>query len=350
MRVRGCKASDVAMLSTQKEYPDVEDFVGFLEQTLGSAGRAWRVALDLKGLGVVGLSDFGVGCRTLGWRYPHAPLWHDIARNGNGLVTLRALHEPTAKAIDRFRTVVLKRYSDFPTFWAQLVDPLGTGLVGRQEFICEIGLELGISKGAMRLVFNVLDTANTGWVAASELSYVESFESSLAEHSALIKSKLRYKGGKPLPTMMSAPELSVQSAEKVPEGQLSPGALGSFKLPWLQEALAPEKGSPNWRPEWTKASPRMASTYRQLWEPLGSSRTALHRAMANSVMLKKRWLTQSIPDRCYFKAEESLRESSTRMKIALRSTPQSDIFRTTSEFYRAGVERLLHVSSSQEQA
>ena len=42
----------------------------------------------------------------------------------------------------------------------------------------------GMSSESLLRVFNVLDPTNTGWVALSELGYLETFESGLADFMA----------------------------------------------------------------------------------------------------------------------------------------------------------------------
>jgi len=142
--------------------PGLDEFRAFLEQRYGSAARAWRMILDVKGAGMLQLSDFGMGCRQAGWRHPHVPLWKQLRDEGNGLVTMRALDPTTASAVDAFNDAVAAKYADVYAFWSEIVDPGGTGAINLTEFVTDVAKELGLDASSASRVFKCLDTQNTG--------------------------------------------------------------------------------------------------------------------------------------------------------------------------------------------
>mmetsp|Transcript_10837 Transcript_10837/g.25950 ORF Transcript_10837/g.25950 Transcript_10837/m.25950 type:complete len:593 (+) Transcript_10837:1-1779(+) len=320
----------------------IKDFRVYLERLFGGpggAGRAWRTALDVKGMGAVSVGDFGSGCRAVGWQHDHVEMWKLLKTAGGGLVKLRALDPQTAEAIDEFKDEACSRSRGVMDFWSEVMDPGGVGAVSRTEFLKDAGRALRLPRETLIRVFNVLDTTATGWVSEGEFTYLETFETKLAEVMADEKAKEKQKAhGYQTSPRSSMPELSGSS--KVAKLQLPPGALGAFRLPWQ----APERRAP------LSAAELAASPLgRQLWAPHRSSRSFQYRALQTSHTLKHRFLSTAIEDRSIctnFDAVETMRSTHSQL---FKTKSKDFIFRTSHEFYRKGMKKYLGVEDEDEE-
>ncbi|CAJ1440652.1 unnamed protein product [Effrenium voratum] len=283
----------------------------------GGAGRAWRVAMDVKGNGALTLFEFGSGCRAVGWPHDHTEMFKLMKAAGG--VKLRALDPETAEALVRFKEEAeVKSRGPLQEFWAEFMDPGGTGAISRTEFLKDMAVTLGIPKESLARVFTTLDPTDTGWVSESELQYLQTFESCLdfAEKEA--------------PSRESSKEQKIQ---------LPAGVLGDFRLPW--QAVGRKTLS---------AEELMVSPLgRQLWAPHRSSRSFQYRALENSHMLKHRWLCSSVEDRCLFKSHDSVQTMRSDHNRLFRKKRNDFIFRTSHEFYRKGWHKYLHPEDEEEE-
>lgn len=295
---------------------EIEDFRDFLDRKYGSAGRAWRIALDIKGCSHLSISSFGEGCRAVGWPDKPALMYTKLKEAGKGVVKLRALDPQLCQAIDMLRDAVSSRYGTFQAMWKELLDPGNAGSVSLTEFVPEVARELELTKKEARMIFMTLDTADTGWVAESELHWLETFEAALPKEEDLVKAQSKTFGG---PSAFN------------PALQLAPGALGKFALPW-------QVSSEHNKHLGTSISSPMG---RQLWAPQKSSRSFQYRALANAHQLKHRWLTSAVEDRCLYVNNDEVVDHQRSSRHALKPDPVKYIFRNTSEFYRSGHQTLL---------
>merc|ERR1711879_27903 len=111
---------------------------------------------------------------------------------------------------------------------------------------------------------------------------------------------------------------------------------GTFSLPWA------EQQSPVSSPSRGPTSPPRP----KLWSPAASTRKTQYRALANTHLLKHRWLKDAVMERCQYGSQDTLGSTQRRLRGEIRSTPQKDIFRSTNEFYREGVKRLMERSGT----
>mmetsp|Transcript_151986 Transcript_151986/g.487932 ORF Transcript_151986/g.487932 Transcript_151986/m.487932 type:complete len:582 (-) Transcript_151986:208-1953(-) len=284
--------------------PSLDDFRKFLSQKYVTPARAWRVAIDLRGVGAIASPDFGKGCRAVGWKHKHHGLFKELAANGGGLATMRTLDPDTAAAIDELNEIISKKYGgDIHELWSQALDPADTGMVGRAEFVSEVAVELGMKAEAAKLLFNVLDTNGSGYIAEGELMFVEVCESQLSQ--MLRSHQRRQEAPASMFHSVSSPALSTSS---------SPHAA-------LLSSFAPTE----------KAN---------IASPMKSTRGAQARAFANTHRIKHMFVADSIHQHCRSKTTEMVEELRYVNHLAMRSTPQGDVFRHTSQFYREGVKRL----------
>jgi len=164
--------------------PSLVDLRDFLAQSFGSAARAWRIKFDVKGVGAVTTLTFKVGCRTSGWQRPTQRIWQELLEAGEGTASFRAFDPHTAEAIDILMEAARTRldYEQLPSelaaLWTKVLDPLSTGVVSRPEFIRDT-VRLGLNRDQAGLVFQALDVAGTGWVAVSEVGFLETFDTVL---------------------------------------------------------------------------------------------------------------------------------------------------------------------------
>lgn len=275
--------------------PGLEDFREHLVRKFGSMTRAWRVALDVKGCGTLRPSEFGVACRALGWLHPHEQIWQELRDAGDGMVKLRALDPETAQAFDTANENIILKFGDIYTFWTEILDRDGSGTVSRTEFIREACDALELDRDVAKRIFAALDTADTGWIAFTEVGFLEAFD-----------------GGRPSRESTKPAESSSQ---------------GSSAVRWWDQLMAPASISQESRGN--------------IWDPSRSSRSIQHRAAANSHAMKHRWLRQAVLERSHG-STHSLHSSLSRSLTGNLTRPKSDtdIFRETNEFYREGV-RLL---------
>jgi len=178
--------------------PELDDFRRHLAQKHKTAARAWRLVMDLKGHGALTMSDFGKGCRAAGWHHPHQPLYRQLAQAGGGYATMRGLDPDTARAIDKANEMLTARFGDAAALWAKALDDDGSGAISRAEFLGHRKM-LGLTPAEARLLFDILDTAGSGWLTEAELGFLEAFESRLP---ALLSS---------LPVEASSPAVSTAS-------------------------------------------------------------------------------------------------------------------------------------------
>ncbi|CAJ1399359.1 unnamed protein product [Effrenium voratum] len=305
----------------------IKDFCSFLETRFGGpggAGRAWRVAMDVKGNGALTLFEFGSGCRAVGWPHDHTEMFKLMKAAGG--VKLRALDPETAEALVRFKEEAeVKSRGPLQEFWAEFMDPGGTGAISRTEFLKDMAVTLGIPKESLARVFTTLDPTDTGWVSESELQYLQTFESCLdfAEKETLLM-------------VASGIQCAGSKEQKI---QLPAGVLGDFRLPW--QAVGRKTLS---------AEELMVSPLgRQLWAPHRSSRSFQYRALENSHMLKHRWLCSSVEDRCLFKSHDSVQTMRSDHNRLFRKKRNDFIFRTSHEFYRKGWHKYLHPEDEEEE-
>jgi hypothetical protein len=272
--------------SKQASGPSLDDFRQHCRQRFGSCARAWRVGLDVKGLGMLSPSQFGKACRSMGWKHPHLELWRKLSEANHGVVSLRALDSEAAMAIDNFNDAVRFKHGGLAGLQHEVLDPGGTGAVSRAEFIAEVKRDLNLAESAARHVFDVLDTAQTGWIALTELGFLDAFESMLP-----------------------------------PQGS-GPSNEGSAEL-----------GA-------SRPAPLCEQSKVDIWSPASSNRATQYRLLAQTHTLKHQWLRTAALSRCQLTSKERLSTTQKQRFAELRPSASTDIFRTTNSFYREGVRRI----------
>eukprot|EP00913_Durusdinium_trenchii_P028701 g26917.t1 len=236
-----------------------------------------------QGRGALTLGEFGSACRAVGWKSDHVELFRLLKAAGQGLVRFRALDPETAEALVKFKDEAeSKCRGPVLDFWAQVMDPGDAGAMSRSEFLKDLPKVLGMAPETLLRVFNTLDPTNTGWLAATELQYLETFEMGLADFMADQEHQA--------PLLLAGP---ASNAEPV----LPTGVLGDFKVPWQVTN----------RKVLSEADLLVSPLGRQLWAPHRSSRSFQQRALENSHMLKHRWLNETVEDRCLYKNFEPAR-------------------------------------------
>lgn len=306
---------------------------------MGGAARAWRTALDLKGVGAPTLSDFGKGCRALGWKHEHSVMFNLLKTEGDGIATLRALDPETCRSIDRFCEEAASRHGNLPGLWEEVLDPGGTGTCSKVEFLRLVNESLELSRKSCQRVFTSLDTAGTGWVSESEMAWLETFES---KHSANRLATSALDAQRENSRNQAFPFASTTSNDANASGKGSSGyassfnkapilegELGEFVLPWRDNASGPI------------SSKALSPLGRDLWAPHKSSRSFQYRALANTHYLKHRWLASSVEDRCIYSNHEHVASMRATHRSVIKSSTTSDIFRSTNELYRLGHQKLL---------
>eukprot|EP00927_Polykrikos_kofoidii_P025359 TRINITY_DN22799_c0_g1_i1.p1 TRINITY_DN22799_c0_g1~~TRINITY_DN22799_c0_g1_i1.p1 ORF type:complete len:591 (+),score=125.56 TRINITY_DN22799_c0_g1_i1:36-1808(+) len=309
--------------SQQVRPPGLKEFRQYLERRYGSAARAWRVVLDCKCSGFLMPSDFGMGCRQAGWKHPHAPLWRELREAGGGLVTLRALDPETVEAIDKLNDAIRASFQDIYVFWGELVDPQGTGAVSCAEFTTGVARELGLDAATARRVFACLDTQNTGWVAMTEIGFLDICD---AERPNL-------DGGSLNSFPSAASGVSARGGSAIGIGGIgfgSPSSPGtsSFHSTGLFAGTAGELSATS------LSTPSLSVPSRGSMQVLRPTRCALQRSFSQSHMSKHRWLGGASLERCL--------HASKKMPPTKKFpwTKDRDIFRCSNEFYREGVKLL----------
>lgn len=308
--------------SQQLFAPGLAEFREHLETMFGTPARAWRTRLDLKGCGVVTASDLKEACHTVDWPYPHVPLWRELREAGGGQATVRALDPETAEAVDQLREEVEERHGDVATFWHEVLDTQGLGVVSRTEFVAIVGGELGLGNVAAKRVFSTLDADGAGWLAAKEFGYLDFFG-----HGPSVREERRPGQGS-APRRQSEDEWARDIIHHSSSRDLNSrmGTTGSGWRAGDREGRMP------------------------LWSPASSTRSAHHRSFSFTRGAKHRFLTDKVMDRCNTMSEFKVVEYNRSMKTHLSSTPMKDIFRTTNEFYRQGVKKIGGQSESETEA
>jgi len=258
--------------------PSLDDFRKYCRNHFGSCARAWRVGLDVKGLGMLSPSQFGKACRSIGWKHPHLELWRELSEANNGVVCLRALDLEVALAIDDFNNVVRYKHGGLEGFQRDVLDPGSTGVVSRTEFIAEVKRDLNLDASAARHVFDVLDTSHTGWVALTELGFLDAFESTLP-----------------------------------PQGV-------GFSM------------------EGSASQPACKQHREDIWSPTKSNRATQYRLFAQTHALKHQWLRTAALSRCEHTSKQLLGNSQKLRPHEVRTSPGAELSSATSSFVReAGV-------------
>lgn len=303
--------------------PDLKDFRTHLEQRFGSPARAWRVALDIKAGGSMSPSEFGMACRQMGWHHPHMVLWIELVNEGGGTANLRGLDPDTCTAIDTLIERMLPAFGDLQTFWSEVLDPDGDGICSRSEWVKSVVHEIGLHSQAAALIFTALDVVHSGWVAYSELGFLEDF----------------------IPGAADAEEMDFTLDPRM--GMLTSMSTGSLQardslqdLSWASSSLEGGSGSGGMQRSRATASTQdlhIGSTQR-------SSRAMQNRQYANCHMAKYRWMGTAAAAHTRSMSEGSAwatlkREVEPKMPT-VGGTPLSDVFRFTNEFYREGCRRL----------
>jgi hypothetical protein len=297
--------------------PDLKDFRKYLEQRFGSPARAWRVALDVKAAGSLSSCEFGMACRQMGWKHPHIELWNELVDEGGGTANLRGLDPASCTAIDTLVERMLPTYGDLETFWIAVLDPDGDGICSRAEWLKAIVREIGLHSHAAGLIFTALDNIHSGWIAFTELSFIEDFipQHDMEEDMAFTMDQR---------TMMSSNSM--------------PDITGS----WASSSYEGASGAGS-----TMRSRASSSTHNlHLGSNQRSSRAMQHRSYANRHMAKYRWMGQAAGAHTRSMSEGSAwatlkREVEPKMPT-VGGTALSDVFRFTNEFYREGCRRLQH--------
>jgi len=340
--------------------PGLEDFRGYLEQNFGSLARAWRTALDLKGEGDLGPADFGKGCRSAGWRHPHGPIWRELNGIGNGFVTLRALDPGSAEALDRLNEAVAREHGDTQTFWNEVVDPGGTGVISRTEFISDACRKIGVGPADARRVFAALDTANTGWVAVSEIGFLEAFQRGEAARNAdplaaghSTSDSAQFSVSAPPAVGKNVSWNSAWGSSVGPNSQGGGQASQMAQSSQMGQSAHSNMGSlaQTSRTQGTAASfstqlsggssafpPRP-----KIWAPALSTRSVQRRLFAHTHSLKHRWLKDAVLDQCSYGSHEALQTAkmSATQNKTFHSSSKTDVFRSTNSLYREGMRKLM---------
>jgi len=273
--------------SKQVSGPSLDDFRQYCRKHFGSCGRAWRAGLDVKGLGMLSPSQFGQACRSIGWKHPHLELWHELSKQNDGVVSLRALDSEAAIAIDDFNKAVRFKHGGLDGLQHDVLDPGGTGAISRTEFIAEVQRDLNLEASVAGHVFDVLDTAQTGWIALSEVTFLDAFESTLRPQGF---------------------SLSMEGSAELGAAVFVEGA----------------------------SRPALICKQRKdcIWSPANSNRATQYRLFAQTHTLKHHWLRTAALSRCQHTSKESFSVRQQEQRREVRPSPDTDIFRTTNSFYR----------------
>jgi hypothetical protein len=309
--------------------PGLEEFREFLAQKFGSPARAWRTALDIKAGGSLSPSEFGMACRQVGWKHPHLPLWNEIASIGGGACNLRGLDPETCTAIDTLVERTLPAFGDLQTLWAEVLDPDGDGICSKLEWVSALKKDLGLRGKAAGLIFTCLDIVHAGWLGFSELGYLEDF---VPFSNDMDEEELSGMDSGFLRPSMSTGTLPQQASDPFDMTQLS----------WGSSTLEGVSGSG--LSGSMRRSRMSATSLGHIGSQQRSSRSMQNRQFVNCFQAKYRWQGVAAADRTRSMAEGSAwatlhREVHPSMPT-VGGTPLSDVFRSTSEFYREGVRRL----------
>jgi len=316
--------------------PGLVEFREYCERNFGSAARAWRVALDLKGRGVLSLGDLGKGCRGMGWKHSHSHLYSELCAAGGGVATLRALDPLAGAAMDSFRAALSEKlHGDVYSFWSGYLDRGDCGTARLADFVSAAVQELGVEVDAAKRVFLMLDTTCTGWIAVTELNFIHTFESSLPSLSMAS-------------TLTGSGKFGASGTFGSTEGRPNQNKMyttGASSAPTLRNTGF--SSVPTIR--------QMGATAPAFRSPSVTSRAMQHRNFAQSTMLKKRWLKDAVLDHCQKAAKEQEEISKERRRQHRREVRDlcpkeyKEIFRCTSSFYLEGVRKIkgLHTDAEE---
>eukprot|EP00929_Paragymnodinium_shiwhaense_P111520 TRINITY_DN7964_c0_g2_i1.p1 TRINITY_DN7964_c0_g2~~TRINITY_DN7964_c0_g2_i1.p1 ORF type:complete len:634 (-),score=172.22 TRINITY_DN7964_c0_g2_i1:91-1992(-) len=313
----------------------------FLEKRYGSAARAWRTVLDVKGVGYLGPSDFGMGCRQAGWAHSHNPVFRELKAAGGGLATMRALDPRSAMAVDKLNDAIRARWEDVYAWWSEVVDRGGLGSISQTEFCGEVAEAVGLTSEEAAMIFKCLDTQNTGWVAVTEIGFLDLFQSERplpgSCFDVTVKAVKSSKGGKEkLQSTTSSLKAGSETSEAAP-GSLPrvTSSASAMNLLQNQQPQTPDLQSSGGQPLLSHSMSMGSispSKQEEVWRP---TRSVQRIQYSQSHMVKHRWLTHAAADRCLYSSRHVPKTK------RLPWTTERDIFRSSNEFYRAGVERML---------
>lgn len=288
--------------------PDLADLRAHCEKKFGSPGRAWRAVVDAKAMGSVSLSDFGTGCRQMGFHHKFGDIYLELQQAGEGSVTLRAFDPATAEALDELVSLTEEHFGgDFYALWHHLLDPAGTGAVSQTEFLADIQ-DLGLEENHAQLAFLVLDTTTTGWLSVVEWGFVAEFAKYWAKPVDVYTPTL--KDAKRMTLSLSEPLLIRRSSSKLDSCAGRAGGVGGAEAP----SSSIDKQA-------------RGSTGLEVWRP---TRAGQYRAYQNAHRAKHRWIKGVVKERVQI-AMEPL--------PPVKRNPAQDIFRHSCDFYREGVRR-----------
>jgi len=288
--------------------PGLDDFRAFLENKFGSAALAWRLVLDVRGQGKITAREFGKCCRSMGWHHPHYTTWRELCDAGGGFASMRSLDPDTANSIDNYNAAVVKQYGDTSAFWTAVLDPTRTDAVSKKHFIMESSKVLNMSIKEVERVFRVLDCPGSELISESEMDFL---------HDPQILASKLCEEGADTSHVESAGNLSV-------DRWLLKNEANSGSLPVRQGLPIPPKAH---------RSP--------LWSPETSTRSTQYRNYANCHSFKHQVLRHTALDRHQLSINKPTRPKTN----PARASAQSDVFRTTNDFYRQSVRLLLGAES-----
>lgn len=315
--------------------PNLKDFRKYCTQHFGSPARAWRVCIDLKAQGTLSPTEFGMACRQMRWKHEHHPLYSELAWTGGGVASLRGLDPETCSAIDLLVEKMLPAFGDLETLWSEVLDRDGDGVCSKLEWQACLKRELGISNKKSSLIFIVLDIVHAGWLALTELGFLQDFVPDISQDST----------GQA--TLHPGDLFASASTGSLPQmsSQQSAGTGFDTGPSWASTSIGGGSGK--------GGSGRSASTHElHLGSVQRSSRSQQNRAYANCSLAKYRWMgtaaathTRSMSDGS---AWHTLKKKVLPNMPTVGGTPASDIYRFTNEFYREGCRRLEYHTALQD--
>lgn len=125
-KTQKAKQEPAPSVDTLKVTTPAEAFVGMLAQRYGTAARAWRIALDPKGLGPLTPSEFAIGCAAVGYGGSRTLLWKSLGMDEDArFITMRDLDRASFKLLVAFRRCMVKKWESLEGAFAGLLEPLG---------------------------------------------------------------------------------------------------------------------------------------------------------------------------------------------------------------------------------
>lgn len=297
--------------------------------------------LDVKACGFLSPTEFGTACRQAGWKKLHHSLYAEIKEAGGGrTVNLRGVDPETCSAIDSFVEKALASYCSLENFWMEVLDPDGDGICSRLEFVTYTKKAIEISGKAAGRIFTCLDSLNVGWIAAAELGFLEAFVPVTSE-SEVEQMNMSSE------SLMSFP--SSLSTTQLPRMSMKPSETSFSDTSWMQSLEMLASGNPAMMRSTSSPAPRMDA-------PQQSSRAACMRRFANNHMAKNRWMGPACASK-HMSTTEGTPYAVYKLQVlpkmpVVGGKPQSDVFRSTNEFYREGLRRMKvhHEQHEQEMA